>query len=125
MRSVFLVLPAVATLVLGAARAILLIGLSLLSVGAINGADDLRFAGVALNSAETAAAGPLTLAERVAYQYAIEEVYWRHRIWPKERHDLKPSLDEVMSTAQIERNVENYLRNSSALEQYCHSRAHR
>jgi hypothetical protein len=23
---------------------------------------------------------PLTLAERVAYQRAIEEVYWRHRI---------------------------------------------
>src|SRR5439155_17938984 len=25
----------------------------------------------------------LTFAERVAYQYAIEEVYWRHRIWPR------------------------------------------
>ncbi len=25
----------------------------------------------------------LTFAERVAYQRAIEEVYWRHRIWPK------------------------------------------
>ena len=27
----------------------------------------------------------LTLEERVAYQRAIEEVYWRHRIWPKEQ----------------------------------------
>ncbi len=27
----------------------------------------------------------LTYAERVAYQRAIEDVYWRHRIWPKER----------------------------------------
>ena len=26
----------------------------------------------------------LTLADRVAYQRTIEEVYWRHRIWPKE-----------------------------------------
>ena len=26
----------------------------------------------------------LTFAERVAYQRAIEDVYWRHRIWPKE-----------------------------------------
>src|SRR4029077_198997 len=26
----------------------------------------------------------LTLQERVSYQRAIEEVYWRHRIWPKE-----------------------------------------
>ena len=25
----------------------------------------------------------LTFAERVAYQQAIEEVYWHHRIWPK------------------------------------------
>src|SRR5947207_11772147 len=25
----------------------------------------------------------LTLADRVAYQRAIEEVSWRHRIWPK------------------------------------------
>ena len=25
----------------------------------------------------------LSFAERVAYQRAIEDVYWRHRIWPK------------------------------------------
>ena len=29
----------------------------------------------------------LSFAERVAYQRAIEEVYWRHRIWPKEGPD--------------------------------------
>src|SRR5215472_9974344 len=37
---------------------------------------------------------PLTFADRVAYQYAIEDVYWRHRIWPRgsgERPDPKPS----------------------------------
>src|SRR5438045_5732279 len=39
---------------------------------------------------------PLTFAERVAYQRATEDVYWRHRIWPKERPDPKPSLDAVM-----------------------------
>src|SRR6266446_796537 len=60
----------------------------------------------------------LTLAERVAYQRAIEEVYWRHRIWPKERPDPKPSLDEVMPSAQLEKKVEDYLRNSEALEDY-------
>jgi hypothetical protein len=60
----------------------------------------------------------LTLADRVAYQRAIEEVYWRHRIWPKERPDPKPSLDEVMSSAQLEKKVEGYLRNSQALEDY-------
>src|SRR5260370_29602875 len=25
----------------------------------------------------------LTFADRVAYQRAIDEVYWQHRIWPK------------------------------------------
>ena len=60
----------------------------------------------------------LTFAERVSYQRAIEEVYWRHRIWPKERPDPKPSLDAVMSQAQLEKKVEDYLRNSQALEDY-------
>ena len=27
----------------------------------------------------------LSFAERVTYQRAIEDVYWRHRIWPEER----------------------------------------
>jgi hypothetical protein len=56
------------------------------------------------------AQGTLTLQERVSYQRAIEEVYWRHRIWPKERPDPKPSLDAVISQAQIEKKVRNYLR---------------
>ena len=58
----------------------------------------------------------LTFAERVAYQRAVEDVYWRHRIWPKERPDPKPSLDAVMSQAQIESKVQDYLRDSQALE---------
>ena len=60
----------------------------------------------------------LTFAERVSYQRAIEKVYWRHRIWPKERPDPKPSLDVVMSEAQIENKVTDYLRESQALEDY-------
>jgi N-acetylneuraminic acid mutarotase len=60
----------------------------------------------------------LTFAERVVYQRAIEEVYWRHRIWPKERPDPKPSLDAVMSQAQLEKKAADYLRNSQALEDY-------
>src|SRR5262245_42328681 len=58
----------------------------------------------------------LSFAERVAYQRAIEDVYWRHRIWPKERPDNKPSLDAVMSQAQLEKKVTDYLRKSQALE---------
>src|SRR5437762_5400782 len=66
-------------------------------------------------------AAGLTFAERVGYQRSIEEVYWRHRIWPRnsgERPSPKPSLDEVMSQAQVEKKVQDYLRNSEALEDY-------
>jgi hypothetical protein len=52
----------------------------------------------------------LTLEERVSYQRAIEDVYWRHRIWPKERPDPKPSLDAVISQARLEKKVRDYLR---------------
>src|SRR5436190_2055321 len=57
-------------------------------------------------------------AERVAFQRAIEDVYWRHRIWPKENPDPKPSLDAVMSQAQLENEVAGYLRDSLALEDH-------
>jgi N-acetylneuraminic acid mutarotase len=60
----------------------------------------------------------VTFAERVAYQRAIEEVYWRHRIWPEERPDPKPSLDAVLPQAQLEKRVADYLRKSQALEDY-------
>src|SRR6266536_1732387 len=60
----------------------------------------------------------LTLEERLSYQRRIEEIYWRHRIWPKENPDPKPPLDAVMSQAQLEKKVEDYLRNSQALEDY-------
>ena len=60
----------------------------------------------------------LTFKERVTYQYAIEKVYWDHRIWPKERLDPKPSLDAVMPEAQLESKVADYLCKSEALEDY-------
>ena len=63
----------------------------------------------------------LTFAERVSYQRAIEEVYWRHRIWPRSRgenSDPKPSLDAVMTQAELEKKVRDYLRKSQALEDY-------
>ncbi len=71
----------------------------------------------------TASDRTLTFAERVAYQRAIEDVYWRHRIWRRSRGgrpDPKPSLNAVMSQAQIESKVQGYLRNSQALEDYWH-----
>ena len=54
----------------------------------------------------------LTLAQRVSYQRAIEEVYWRHRIWPKDNPQKKPPLAAIVSEAQLERKVEDYLRKS-------------
>src|SRR5258708_1726884 len=60
----------------------------------------------------------LTFEERVSHQRAIEEVYWRHRIWPKESSNPKPSLDALMSQAQLEEKVKDYLRNSQALEDH-------
>src|SRR6266481_4184933 len=58
----------------------------------------------------------LSFAERVTYQRAIEDVYWRHRIWPGA--DPKPPLGSVMSQAQIENKIADYLCKSQALEDY-------
>jgi hypothetical protein len=69
-----------------------------------------RAASVALQS--------LTLDERVAAQRAIEEVYWRHRLWPKENPQPKPPLDEVMPESVLRAKVEDYPRKSQALEVY-------
>jgi hypothetical protein len=66
------------------------------------------------------APGAATLADRSAYQYAIEDIYWRHRIWPKQNKGPKPSLDEVMSPGQIEQKVETYLRDSQLLADEWH-----
>ncbi|MGH9766591.1 MAG: hypothetical protein ACREAB_04080 [Blastocatellia bacterium] len=60
----------------------------------------------------------LTFEDRVAAQRAIEEVYWRRRIWPKDNPQPKPPLDHVMPDAAIRAKVEDYLRKSSALEVY-------
>ena len=62
----------------------------------------------------------LGFAERVAYQRAIEEVYWRHRIWPKENSSPKPSLDALMTQAQLEKKVTDYLQKSETLADYWH-----
>src|SRR4029077_5872039 len=51
----------------------------------------------------------LTFTERVTYQYAIEEVYWRHRNWPKENPGSKPPLDVVVSGREIAEKVGDYL----------------
>ncbi|HEX8336650.1 MAG TPA: Ig-like domain-containing protein, partial [Pyrinomonadaceae bacterium] len=64
-----------------------------------------------------AAARKLSLEERVAHQRAVEEVYWRHTVWPSENRSPKPSLDEVMSAGATRARVEDTLRKSQALAQ--------
>jgi N-acetylneuraminic acid mutarotase len=54
----------------------------------------------------------LTFEERVSYQRAIEEVYWRHCIWPKENPRPKPPLQAIISAREIEQKVTDYLRKS-------------
>src|SRR5882724_5425304 len=70
-----------------------------------------------LNASTSRRNRTLTFVDRVAYQRLIEEVYWRHRIWPTERPDRKPSLDAVISQATIKQKVQDYLRHSELLEQ--------
>jgi N-acetylneuraminic acid mutarotase len=54
----------------------------------------------------------LTFTQRVAYQRTIEQVYWRHRIWPKDNPRSKPPLEAVLSERALEQKVEDYLRKS-------------
>src|ERR1051325_2141735 len=49
----------------------------------------------------------LSFADRVAYQTAIEDIYWRHRVWPDTNPGPKPPLDAVMSQAPIEKQVKD------------------
>ncbi len=62
----------------------------------------------------------LTIEDRVAAQRAIEAVYHRQRIWPKDSPQPKPApdvmLDDVLPAAALRAQVEEYLRMSRALE---------
>ena len=62
--------------------------------------------------------GGFSFEERVAAQRRIEEVYWRHRIWPVENRHPKPTLSEVVPETALRAKVEGYLRKSAALERY-------
>jgi N-acetylneuraminic acid mutarotase len=64
------------------------------------------------NVREKALSRRLSFAERVAHQYAVEEVYWRHRIWPKDNLGPKSRLEVILSQRQIQQKVQRYLRKS-------------
>jgi hypothetical protein len=73
-----------------------------------------------LATASVVHARDLTLDERVAAQKAIEQVYWNHRIWPKENPGPKPPLSAVMPDAAIRTKVDDYLRMSELLGSFWH-----
>jgi len=62
----------------------------------------------------------LSTDQRVAAQKAIEQVYWDHRVWPKENRTAKPPLSAVLSDADLRDDVEDSLRKSNALNKYWH-----
>ena len=67
----------------------------------------------------TLAAYPtLSFVDRVRAQEAVERVYYNHRIWPKENPGPKPPFEQMISRAQIEAKVEDYLKKSVALEKF-------
>lgn len=61
------------------------------------------------------------LAERAAREFAVQEVYWQHRIWPKENAAAKPALSAVLSPDQLQLKAEDALRLTTALEKVWHT----
>ena len=62
----------------------------------------------------TAAARPMKLEERVRAQRAIEEVFWRHRIWPKGNKAVKPALSSVLPDDAVRERVIDSIAKSNA-----------
>jgi N-acetylneuraminic acid mutarotase len=61
------------------------------------------------------AAPAMTLEERIACREKIEDVYWAHRIWPRENQGQKPAREAVAPHAAIVARVEESLRYETAL----------
>src|SRR3954470_9698864 len=62
----------------------------------------------------------MDIGSRTAYQKAVEEVYWQHRVWPEQNSGTKPSLDSLISSSELQDKAENGLRLSNALETLWH-----
>jgi hypothetical protein len=73
---------------------------------------------VCVGASVSASARNITLEDRLAAQKAIEQVYWNHRVWPKENLGAKPPLSAVMPDSAIRAKVEDYLAKSNALEHW-------
>ena len=60
-------------------------------------------------------AAGFSLPSRVAMQRVVDEVYWRHTVWPEAGGEAKPSFAAVMSSDASRLKVEEMLRKSDAL----------
>jgi N-acetylneuraminic acid mutarotase len=69
-------------------------------------------------AANTPAAGAPSLDRLVEARRAVEEISWRHRIWPPSNPGPKPSFDAVRSPELLRAAVIDGLRKSVALEKY-------
>jgi len=67
-----------------------------------------------------AARSPLTFAQRVKAQEAIERVYYKHRIWPKSNPGPRPPFEQMAPHSVIVKKVKDYLKESAALDKFWH-----
>ena len=72
--------------------------------------------GAAVAAPAAAGAAELGFDDRVAAQWAIEQVYWRHRIWPDANPAPKPEIHEILSEETVRAKVEDGLLRSEALD---------
>ena len=57
----------------------------------------------------------LSFERRLEYHRRLEEVYWKHRIWPAANPGQKPPLAGVLPAEAIRERVATYLKKSAAL----------
>ncbi len=62
-----------------------------------------------------AAQAPLTFEQRVSCREKVEDVYWAHRLWPRENRAPKPPRAAVVPRKAVARRVEEALRYEAAL----------
>ena len=78
----------------------------------------LLLASVCAGAASAGERAPLTFEQRVLCLRKVEQVYWNHRVWPKENPGPKPALSAVLPDEALRAKVEAQLKASSLLADY-------
>jgi len=74
--------------------------------------------GLVANASTAAVSATPDLDRKVAAQWAIEEVYWRHRLWPADNQGPKPDLRRVLSQEVVRQKVVDAQLRAEALERF-------